>query len=218
MTEFLKVFESTAALTVHQVGTFVLLIVPGFVSLRVYEFKRGDAARKAADVIVDLVVYSLASDALVLGGLELVSQVTPSSHRLFFEIIILVVGLLLIPSAFAVAFLALQTWLIGAGIGSAVDSGRSSNVIRSASQTGTTPGVILTLQDGRKVGGRARNYGYGAIRAAAGEEDIIVDEVWTVDQQQGMFVARVPGSIAMAVPKSEYRTIRSPRASSGRGR
>jgi Family of unknown function (DUF6338) len=206
VTEFLKTFGATAGTTIQQVATFVLLIVPGFVSLRVYEFKRGASGRNAADVLVDLIVYSMASDVLILGAVQLVSRLAPLPLQTPLKVVVVLVGLVVVPSALALALVTLRTGLVRAGFGSAVDAGRWSNMVRRVSEAGITPGVILTLKDGRKVGGRARDYGYHAINEIR-DDDVLVGEAWTIDQERGTFIEPVPGSFGMAVPNSEYRTI-----------
>ena len=62
MSEFLKTFETLGGITVEQVMAFAALIVPGFISLRVYEMRRGGEARKTSDVLFDLVIYSFATE------------------------------------------------------------------------------------------------------------------------------------------------------------
>jgi hypothetical protein len=53
VSEFLKIFETLGSVTVEQLLAFAALIVPGFISLRVYEMRRGGEGRKINDVLID---------------------------------------------------------------------------------------------------------------------------------------------------------------------
>jgi Family of unknown function (DUF6338) len=205
VTEILKTFDATAVVTMHHVATFVLLVVPGFVSLRVYEFKRGDASRKASEVLLDLIVYSVGCDVVVLGGLQLVSHVVPSTLRWGADAIVLAIGLFALPSALAIGWLALRGSLLRAGIGIDNETDMWEEIVRRLTSDGSESGVILTLQDGRKVGGRL--YDVGLLARSGRNDEVALGEVWTIDQQRGTFVEPVTGSLGMVVRRSECRAL-----------
>jgi Family of unknown function (DUF6338) len=205
VTEILKTFDATAVVTLHHVVNFVLLVVPGFVSLRVYELKRGDASRRASEVLLDLIVYSVGCDVVVLGGLELVAHGVPPAMRWGADAVVLAIGLFALPSALAVGWLALRASLLRAGIAVDSESGIWEELVRRVTSDGAEPGVIMTLQDGRKVGGRL--YDVGLLSRSGRNDEVALGEVWTIDQDRGTFVEPVAGSLGMVVRRSECRTM-----------
>ncbi len=64
--------------------------------------------------------------------------------------------------------------------------------------------VILTLRDGRKIGGRLRR---PEISSHASGDEIMVDEVWTIDQERATFVEAVQGSFGILVERANCDTI-----------
>ncbi|MBV8368924.1 MAG: hypothetical protein JO036_08400, partial [Candidatus Eremiobacteraeota bacterium] len=86
MSEFLKTLETLGGVTVEQVLAFAALILPGFISLRVYEMRRGGEARKTSEVLLDLVVYSLVTDVAAFAALWLVAGIVPDRLQPFLKV------------------------------------------------------------------------------------------------------------------------------------
>jgi hypothetical protein len=205
VTDFFKVFESLGSVTVEQVLAFSVLIVPGFISLRVYEMRRGGEGRKANESLVDVIVYSFATDVVTFGALAMVAAVVPTAAQAVTKAIVGFVGFAVLPVVLAVVWFDFRERMVSSGI--VPDSAANSwdVLLQRASREGVDVAVLLTLRDGRKIGARLRDSVLTFSRAAG--DDLILDEVWTIDQERATFIGAVRGSFGMVVHKADCETI-----------
>jgi Family of unknown function (DUF6338) len=204
VTEFFKIFDAAGAVSIQQVLAFAALIVPGFISLRVYESRSGGEPRKVAEALVDVVVYSLATDVIAYAGFTAVATFVPEPARSPVGAIFATLIFVVVPVAFALLLFEMRERLKSYGF---LPDTRTKLWDRIAGRVASGQidlGVILTLRDGRKIGGRVRR---AEISSHASSDDIMVGEVWTIDQERATFVKAVEGSFGVLVERSECDTI-----------
>jgi hypothetical protein len=205
VTDFFKVLESLGSVTVEQVLAFAALVVPGFISLRVYEMKRGGDSRKANESLVDVIVYSCATDVVAFGALALVSRFVPAQTQTAAKLIVAVAGFIVVPVVLALVWFDFRERMVHCGIVPDSASNPWDALFQRAAKERVELAVLLTMRDGRKIGARLRDP--AQIASRSGADDVLLDEVWTIDQDRATFVEAVPGSFGMLVHKADCETI-----------
>jgi Family of unknown function (DUF6338) len=181
----MKVFETIGSATGEQVLTFVVLILPGFISLQVYYMRRGGEARKMNEALLDVIVYSFMTDLIVLGGFAAIAATLPIPAQPAAKIIFGASVVVVFPAALAFAWVELQHRLIRWGIINESAPRLLEGVLDRAIRERVQLGVIVTLRDGRKVGGRVSAPAY--TRSRATHDEVLLGEVWTLDQDSARF-------------------------------
>jgi hypothetical protein len=205
VTDFFKVFESLGSVTVEQVLAFAALIVPGFISLRVYEMRRGGEGRKANESLVDVIVYSFATDVVAFSALALVSAFVPPAAQVVTKVVVGFVCFAGLPVGLAIVWFDFRERMVCSGIVPDRTSNSWDALLQRAAREGVDVAVVLTMRDGRKIGARLRGPALASSRAAG--DDLMLDEVWTIDQKRATFVDAVKGSFGMVVHKADCETI-----------
>jgi Family of unknown function (DUF6338) len=205
VSEFLKTFETLGGITVEGFFAFAALIVPGFISLRVYEMRRGGEARKASEVLLDLVVYSLVTDVVAFAALSLVAVTVPAAFQPLVKPSVAAVVMLVVPAAVAFVFFELRRRMISTGLVRDATDKPWDRFFERAREFDGTIGAILTMRDGRKIGARLIDPSYTSSYPAA--EQALFGEVWTIDPERATFVEAAPGSCGLLVDKADCQTI-----------
>jgi hypothetical protein len=205
VSEFLKTFETLGGITVEQILAFAALIVPGFISLRVYEMRRGGEARKTSEVVLDLVVYSLVTDAVALGALSFLTTVVPPGAQPLIKPVVASLVLLVVPVAVAFGFFELRCRMLRRGLVRDPANKPWDRFFERVSEFDGTLAAIITMRDGRKIGVRLTDPSYMSSYPAP--EQALFGEVWTIDPERATFVKAVPGSCGVLVDKADCETI-----------
>jgi len=100
----------------QQVLAFAALIVPGFISLRVYELRCGTESRKANESLVDVIVYSFATDVIGMAALSLVALVVPPAAQPIARACVAVAVLVVLPMTIAFVWSDVQRWMVRYGV------------------------------------------------------------------------------------------------------
>ncbi|HEV3088243.1 MAG TPA: DUF6338 family protein [Candidatus Elarobacter sp.] len=203
MSEFLKSFETLGGLTVDQVLAFAALVVPGFVSLRVYEMLRGGESRTINEVVIDVVVYSFATDLVAAIALALLSAFVPPPAQPPVKAIVSIVIIATIPVALAVTLFHVQHSLMR---NRAIPDTRTkpwNRMVEQITKERLDAGVILTLRDGRAIGARLPT---PAVLASE-SDDLLLGEVWTIDKERATFAEPSSGSLGIIVSRADCQTI-----------
>ncbi len=203
MSEFLKTFETFGGITVEQLLAFVALILPGFISLRVYEMRRGGEPRKINEALIDVVVYSFATDLVAVAALALLSASVPPAAQTPVKVIAAVVILATVPVALAVTLFHVERMLMH---NRAIPDTRTkpwNRMVERLARERLDAGVVLTLRDGRAIGARLP-----APAALASEsDDLLLGEVWTIDKDRATFAEPSSGSLGVIVSRADCQTI-----------
>lgn len=203
MSEIFKLFETTGALTADQVLRFVVLFVPGLVALHVYDLQRGGEGRKINEVILDVVVYSALSDLVTFVVLRAVLRAGPGVPQSFVAEVIAGCLFFGIPVALAIGAFMLQRALMRSGAVPDTITAPWNRMMDRIVSENLDLGVIVTLRDGRTVGARIGP----SSRCASSTEDLLLGEVWTVDDRRATLLEASPGSHALLITRSDCQTV-----------
>lgn len=203
MSEVFKIFETSGGITARQLLAFVVLIVPGFIALRVYDMLRGGEGRQAKDVLIDILAYGIASDAVAYGLSVLASSILPHAGHRSVNAVVTAFLFVLAPIGLAAAGFELQRIMMRVGaFPDTVMTSWNHMMDRVASQEFEV-GAIVTLRDGRTVGARIGPFS----RRASLHDDLLLDEVWTIDENRATLTEPSPGSCGLLLSRADCQTI-----------
>lgn len=143
---------------------FVFFVVPGFVSLRTYEALRGGEGQKINDAIIEVVIFSFATDVVAVPLLLLTAQIPNVALR---YLSLAAVGLTLLvglPIFLGRQGYLLQRRLSEGGVISHPTLKPWDEIFTRIAREKREMGVILTLHDGRKFGGKYVEPGFADSR------------------------------------------------------
>jgi len=202
VSEIFKLLDTTGGVTIQQVLALLALVAPGFVSLRVYDMQRGGEARQAKDVMIDIVMYSFASDAIVYAASALLSSVTPPAWAHL--VTIMTVCLFIVtPIGLGAAFFHFQRTMMRLGAFPDTLTTSWSHVMHRIASERADVGAIVTMHDGRAVGARIGPFA----RRASTSSDRLLDEVWTIGEDRATLVEPSPCSYAVLMNRADCQTI-----------
>ncbi len=181
---------------------FLFFIAPGFISLRAYETRRGGEPRKVNEALVDIVVYSFATDLIWIPVFQHLSLAPDAASRTAM-LVIAAVGFIVTAIFIGRGWYSLQAKL--ARSGAVVDPVvKPWDKFFGGVGLHKQVGIVLTLADGRKIGGL---YAPGFASSYPAEEQLHVGETWTIDQETGAFLKRVDGSLGFIIDKKDVLTV-----------
>ena len=204
VSELTKIYDVLKSATIAEILAFAALVLPGLVALRAYEAKRGGEPRKSNEALVDIVGYSLIAD--VIGeALLAVASIVPQPYRGLVYGLDIMTTFVLVPIALGWGWYALQRYLVRAGyVADPIEKPWDKTFQRIAEER-LDLAAVLTLRDGRRIAGRLANPANVSTYPAA--EQLMLGELWRLDQERGVFVERVRGSWGALVDKADCESI-----------
>lgn len=188
----------------QQVLAFAALIVPGFISLRVYELRCGTESRKANESLVDVIVYSFATDVIGMAALSLVALVVPPAAQPIARACVAVAVLVVLPMTIAFVWSDVQRRMVRYGVFRETVADPWDHIFDAVVQQRIDVAVIVTLRDGRKVGARLRRP--APVGSYVRGAQLLLGEVWTIEAESATFLEPVPGSFGVLLDKADCET------------
>jgi len=204
METLLKAYDTFSKATVPEMLALAALIIPGFLSLRVYEAKRGGEGRKANEVLIDIAAYSFVTDTVGFTILSIVNLMPPSPWQIAVRTIAFAGAFVLFPIFLGWGWYQLQAWMVHAGL--VADSVQKpwDKVFRRIWQQRLNLVAIVTLRDGRRIASRLLEPAYASTYPA--DEQILLGELWKLDEE-GRLIAPYAGSYGMLIDKVDIETL-----------
>jgi hypothetical protein len=204
MDTLLKAYDTLSHATIPQMLALAALIVPGLLSLRVYEAKRGGEGRKANDVLIDIAAYSFITDLTGYALISTVGLLQNDAWRSVLTALAFVVGFGVFPIFLGWGWYEIQAWMVRAGFVADPVQKPWDKVFRRIWQQKLDLVAIVTLRDGRRVASRLLDPAYASTYPA--DEQILLGEMWKLDED-GRLVAPFAGSYGMLVDKADIETV-----------
>ena len=177
---------------------FMLLVVPGFVSLRFYENRVAGERRKAGEAIVDIIIFSAVNDGVWAVGLYLFGVRDLSRMPAVGLFILVVFVVVLSPIILAFVFEGIQKRFSGpSGLIHPTTKPWDwmfQDRIKSPVQ------IVFTLSDGRRFGGYWQQPCFAS--SYPSDEQVFLGEVYNVDQTTGQLIDKIPNHCGILVDKS----------------
>jgi hypothetical protein len=179
---------------------FFALLFPGFIALAVYDLRVPGERRKWGDMGIALVAYSIAIDVFATAYLKIFPiPATETAAAVFFAII----ADLVVP--------ALVGWFVVDIRGKLALNGLILSAVPKAWDEffsrikGEQVALVLTLADGRKIGGFWAENPFASSYPSG--EDLLITVPVLVDPETGRFVQRVADAKGLLVKRDDIVTI-----------
>jgi hypothetical protein len=204
VSELSKIYDVLKSATIAEILAFAALVLPGLVALRTYEAKRGGEPRKTNEALVDILGYSLIAD--VIGeALLAAANLLPQPYRGLVYGIDIFMTFALVPIALGWGWYGLQRHLVRAGYVSDPIEKPWDKIFRRIAKERLDMAAVITLRDGRRIAGRLADPAYVSTYPAA--EQLMLGEIWRLDEERGKFIERMRGSWGVLVDKADCETI-----------
>ena len=192
----LGIFQSTTALL-----TFVAVIVPGFVFVRTYESLLAGVRQKVNEIVIDIIIFSFVVDAICFPFYSLAIKIPNDFLRSLVLSVIVLGGLVALPFLLAKLVFKWKTEL--AHNGKSLDPIKRpwDKFFHQVSAKGIDLGVIITLTDGKKVGGRFADHAFAS--SAPEEEQLLIGQTWKLDNVNDSFLEPIENSLGFIVDKKD---------------
>ena len=176
---------------------FVALVLPGFISMRVFSLLHPVDAAPLKDSVLEAIAFSVLNAAAFLWALPLAYELTNPWVQY---------GLILLVFAIAPAL-----WPFLVRYALRVLS-RSGIILRPYKNSwdayflrGEPCWLIVHLKDGRKIGGYFGSHSFASLHPHSGH--LYVEAVWQIDQSTGEFQTAVPGSEGLLLRPDDYHFV-----------
>lgn len=190
--EILKLLETSVGFE-----QFTALLLPGLIAILVYDLRIPGERRKYGEIVLAIVVYSALLD---LVGLAAGAGIPHMPAALFIGIFaIFVPGLI---GWFAVD---LREFLAREGLALSPYPMAWDQIFRRLGSSDELYGLVVTLSDGRKVGGIYDTTSFVSSFPADG--DILIGAPCEVEQTSGLFLQRIATSYGLYIKRSDVLTV-----------
>jgi uncharacterized protein DUF6338 len=177
---------------------FLVLIAPGFVAIRTIELRISGEQRKASDAIIDILLFSIVTD-LIWGVILHAFRIEQwTSLSLWLLLPGLIAFVFLTPIGLVFAYVAGRKMLARPGVAMDMEPKPWGWVFNEYLQEPVQ--IVLTLTDGRRVGGLWQDPSYASGYPA--DEQIFFSEVYSVDGATGELIAPIPHHRGILVDKT----------------
>jgi len=186
---------------------FLLLIVPGTISLRAYDRLRSRRSRKINESFIDIVIASFINDAIWVQLFQPVKADVQHGTIPSLQLALsAVVAFLICPIVLAGIYAFVEDQLSKIGFVSDAEPRPWDKWFKTVKREKREMGIILIMKsDHRAIGGRYVPPGFASSEPA--EEAIHIGEVWEIDQENGSFLRAVDGSLGIFAQMSDVETI-----------
>jgi hypothetical protein len=207
--DVLETFRSVAGIV-----RFLLLFMPGVIAVSVFDIRVPGERRKFGDLGVALIAYSVLIDVagfifLTVRPIRFCSLLLADASKTPCDpwppIVFFVAFVAVLPIAagwFAVDF---QRWLSKLGLALSPVPTAWDEFFARLGSLDTAVAIVLTLTDGRKIGGIWERDGFVSTYPADG--DILIAVPCVLNQETGRIKERVAGARAMLVKRADILTI-----------
>jgi hypothetical protein len=200
----LQAYDTFSHATIPQLLVLAALIVPGLVSLRVYEAIRGGEGRRTNDVLIDIAAYSFLTDVLGYVSISAVRHVQSELWQDVLSGVVFIIAFIVFPVFLGWGWYELQALMVRAGFVADPVQKPWDKVFRRIADEKLNLVAIVTLRDGRRVASRLLQPAYASTYPA--EEQILLGEMWKVDGE-GHLIAPYAGSYGMLIDKADIETL-----------
>ena len=185
---------------IDKLQLFLMFVVPGFISIKIYDLIIPGERRDFSKAIVEAIAYSSINFALLSWLIALINSGDFSSkHQIIYAILIIII-MFGFPVLWTVLFLKITEWKpIASKIYHPIQKPWDWYF-----RKGEPCWVIVHLKDGRKIGGKYDENSFASSFPA--EEQIYLEEIWRLDKK-GAFIEQTERSKGMIIFKEEILSV-----------
>lgn len=187
-------------LTSSNLALFVALVVPGFVSMRVFALLQPTERFTLKESLLDSSAFGVANFALMSWAIAWLRDPQFVRDEALASYGLVVTVLFVAPALWAVLTFAALKALSKRGVILA----RARTSWDHFFRPGKSCWVIVHLKDGRRIGGLYGPDSYASLYPSSGH--LYLQELWTLDES-GRFSARVPDSRGLILRPDDYHFV-----------
>jgi len=185
--------------TIYNVILFAVLILPGFISMRVFDLLNPSNRRTASDAFFEAISFGLInafifSPIWILFGYQFVE-----AHPVI-AYLLTIVALIIAPALWAIALYLVLSWLGNRGI----VLERHRTAFDAFFSRRHPCWLVVHLTDGTRVGGRFSTNSFASFYPRSGH--LYIEELWELDEN-GAFKNPITGSQGMLLRPDDYKLI-----------
>jgi hypothetical protein len=181
-------------------SSFLFFIIPGFISLKVYDLFVPNERRDFSKSIVEVIAYSSFNLIILLTVMNELNTYKFDINNPILSHFFLLIGFIIMPILWAYTYLKIINWKI-----------ISSHIVHPTLRPwdlkfseGEPAWIIVHLKDGRLIGGRYQEKSYASSYPA--EEQIYLEQVWRLDEN-GKFLEAIGRSKGIIIFNSEITAV-----------
>lgn len=159
---------------------FIAFVIPGFVSIKIYSLIYPSSQKSSGDQIIDAIAYSCINYALMLWPIYEVENSSLRSKHPTLYIAFYVVVILVVPVALALVLRFIRQVSFMQSL-LPHPTHRPWDYVFGLRRSYW---VIVTLKDGKKIGGRYCRQSFSS--SAPAPEQIYLEETWVVNEDDGL--------------------------------
>jgi hypothetical protein len=190
--EILKLLEMKTG-----IEQFIFLLLPGLIAILLYDIRVPSERRKYGETVLAIVVYSALLDLVGLAaGVFIPNMPAPLFVGIFAVLVPAIVGWFTVDvrEALAREGLALSPYPMA-----------WDQLFRRLGSSSELYGLVITLSDGRKVGGIYDSTSFVSSYPADG--DLLIGAPCEVEQTTGLFLQRIATSYGLYIKRSDVLAI-----------
>lgn len=181
----------------NAVVLFVVLVVPGFISMRVYSLIRPGDQNSLKDSIFEALAYGTLNFGVMYWAILLFFEAQNWIVQSVLAAAVLAVGPIIWPFALdrVLEFAARKNWI----------HYRYKTAWDDFFSRRKACWIIVHLPDGQRVGGIFGNSSYATLYPTPGH--LFIEELWEIDQTTGAFSGTAPVSQGLILKPEDYRFV-----------
>lgn len=185
---------------------FILLLLPGTISIRTYDRLRARRPRKVTESIIDVIIASIVTDLFWVRLFDPLKQDVEKTHFPdFLGACLFFFAFLVTPALLAIIYNVFEGQLSKLGIVSDAEPRPWDKWFQKIKHDKLILGVILVMRsDKRAIAGKFVPPGFAS--SAPAEESLHIGEMWEYDRDKG-FVRPISGSLGIYVRMADIETI-----------
>ena len=185
---------------IDKLQLFLMFVVPGFISIKIYDLIIPGERRDFSKAIVEAVAYSSINFALLSWLIAFISIGDfYTKHQIIYAILIIII-MFGFPVLWPILFIKITEW-----------KPIASKIYHPIQKPwdwffrkGEPCWVIVHLKDGRKIGGKYDENSFASSTPA--EEQIYLEEIWRLDKK-GAFIEPTERSKGMIIFKEQILSV-----------
>jgi hypothetical protein len=176
---------------------FLVLVLPGFISMRVYSLIRPGEQPTLKDTIFEAIAYSTINFGLLFWPIMVLIE----SENIYLQGLLCAIIFVIAPAIWPFVL----DRVLEATAGRGWIQYRYKTAWDDFFSRRKACWLIVHLHDGRRLGGIFHNKSYATLYPTPGH--LFIEELWEVDQESGEFVGSGPLSQGIILKPEDYRFV-----------
>lgn len=185
------------AINLQTIAVATLVVLPGFISMRVYSLIRPGNQSTLKDTVFEALAYGLINLGLMFWAVLWFLQSDSVTVQSVLAALILAIA--------PIAWPFLLDWILNRLVKKGVLPNRNKTAWDEFFSRRQECWLIVHFDDGTRIGGRYSDRSYATIYPTPGH--LYIQELWEIDQQSGQLTGEKPISDGIILKPEDYRFV-----------